>query len=163
MAITGSIEAHRDGRHLALSREFRRPIDDVWAALTEPSQLAGWIGTWSGDPASGSVEFRMVYEGDGPATPTTIEACSAPTRLRVHTHTGTPEFDWILDVRLSRHEGVTHLSLWQPIGAGVNVADVGPGWEYYLDRLAAYLDTGSASGIVWDAYPALGAEYAKLT
>src|SRR3954470_20789062 len=49
-APTGRIE-HRDGRHvLVQTREFRAPIEDVWAAVTERERLARWIGTWTGDP-----------------------------------------------------------------------------------------------------------------
>ena len=44
------------------TREFRAPIEDVWAAVTEPERLARWIGTFSGDPASGQVAFRMTAE-----------------------------------------------------------------------------------------------------
>ena len=41
---TGRIE-QRDGQHvLVQTREFRAPIEDVWAAVTEPDRLARWIG-----------------------------------------------------------------------------------------------------------------------
>ena len=60
---TGTIEL-RDGKHvLVQTREFRAPIEDVWAAVTESDRLARWIGSWEGDPESGSVQFRMLFEG----------------------------------------------------------------------------------------------------
>lgn len=71
----------RDGRDvMILTRTFRAPIGDVWAAVTEPDRLARWIGTWSGDPASGSVRFRMTAEGaDAPAQTTRSGAASPRT------------------------------------------------------------------------------------
>ena len=38
-------------RYVVFERTFRAPIDDVWAAVTEPERLERWIGTWTGDPA----------------------------------------------------------------------------------------------------------------
>ena len=37
-----------------VTRTFHAPIDDVWAAVTEPERLARWLGTWTGDPATGT-------------------------------------------------------------------------------------------------------------
>ena len=35
-----------DGRlALVLARSFPAPVEDVWAAVTEPARLARWIGT----------------------------------------------------------------------------------------------------------------------
>ncbi len=42
----------REGRDvLVLTRAFRAPIADVWAAVTESDRMARWIGTWTADPA----------------------------------------------------------------------------------------------------------------
>ena len=46
---------------LVQTRTFAAPIEDVWAAITEPERLARWIGTWTGDPASGRVRFAMTF------------------------------------------------------------------------------------------------------
>ena len=59
-----------DGRlvHLAdrlvlhVDRSFDAPIEDVWAAITEPNRLARWLGTWRGDPTEGHVMWRMGFE-----------------------------------------------------------------------------------------------------
>ena len=56
---------HRDGaEHLVFTRTFAAPVDDVWAACTDPRRMERWIGTWTGDPASGEVVFRMTAEGE---------------------------------------------------------------------------------------------------
>ena len=43
----------------------------------------GWIGTWEGDPTSGSVQFRMTAEGDVEARPWVVRTCEPPHRLVV--------------------------------------------------------------------------------
>ena len=48
---TGRITRLADRYTLFVDRTFQAPIEDVWAAITEPQRLARWIGTWSGDPA----------------------------------------------------------------------------------------------------------------
>ena len=41
--------------------------------------------------------------------------------------------------------------------------NVGPGWEYYLDRLVAAEAGRSVAEVDWDAYyPALSSSYADL-
>ena len=45
---TGQVDHDGDRRTLRLTRTFRAPIEDVWAAVTEPERLARWIGTFTG-------------------------------------------------------------------------------------------------------------------
>jgi len=131
---SGRIE-QRDGQHvLVQTREFRAPIEDVWAAVTESDRLSRWIGSWDGDPESGSVEFRMLFEGEDHAGETmTIRVCEPPHRLHVTSQVG--DEVWLLDVDLTHQDGVTTLSLSQPGVTAEQAVDVGPGWEYYLDRM----------------------------
>jgi len=64
-----------------------------------------------------------------------IEACEPPHHLAVR---ALNDFgDWRLEVHLSEKDGVTELRFTQHLDADVNVGDVGPGWEYYLDSLVA--------------------------
>ena len=77
-----------------------RPIEDVWAAVTEPDRLARWIGSWDGDPESGSVQFRMLFEGEDHAGETmTIRVCEPPHRLHVTSQVG--DEVWLLELDLS--------------------------------------------------------------
>lgn len=52
--MTISPAGRRDERagtsYVVYTRTFAAPIDDVWAAATEPDRLVLWIGTWEGDP-----------------------------------------------------------------------------------------------------------------
>jgi len=55
----------RDGTaYVVFERTFAAPIEDVWAAVTDPERLVRWIGTWSGDPSSGEIAFWMTAEGE---------------------------------------------------------------------------------------------------
>jgi uncharacterized protein YndB with AHSA1/START domain len=156
---TGRIVHEAGRRVLTIVREFRAPIEDVWAAVTEPERLSRWIGTWEGDPASGQVMFTMTAEGATTAEEMEIRECDPPRLLRVTSHVG--EEHWFLEVLLEEREGVTTLTFTQPDIEPTQAESVGPGWEYYLDRLVA-VQTGRDLGAIdfdRDYYPAMAEHY----
>jgi len=165
---TGRREQRADGTYVVLTRTFRAPIEDVWAAITEPDRLARWIGRWTGDPEAGTVRFHMLYEGEnGEPEEYTIDTCDAPTRLELTSHmaydASTPA-TWHLELDLAEAGGVTTLTFAQSIPDATMAGSIGPGWEYYLDRLVA-AETGSdPAAIGFDAYyPALSGHYGDLS
>ena len=82
--MTGRKEERDGDTLLVIERRFRASTDDVWAACTDPERMKRWIGTWSGDPASGSVSFRMTAEGeDVEAEDMDVLACDSPRRFAV--------------------------------------------------------------------------------
>jgi uncharacterized protein YndB with AHSA1/START domain len=157
---TGRLE-RIDGRlTLVLTRTFDAPIEDVWAAITEPERLARWIGMWSGDPESGSVLFAMTAEGqEPPGDAMEIRECTPPRRLAVTSQVG--EQRWYLDVDLSEADGVTTLAFSQPDIHPEDSLSVGPGWEFYHDRLVAVETGGDLAAIDFDRdyYPAMAEHY----
>lgn len=156
---TGTVEIVAGRARLTIVREFRAPIDDVWAAVTESDRLARWIGTFTGDPASGEVRFRMTAEVGAPEDGMRIRECDPPRRLAVSSQVG--EEWWDLDLDLVEADGVTTLTFTQP-GLDPSMADsVGPGWEYYLDRLVAAETGGDVTAIDFDRdyYPAMQEHY----
>jgi uncharacterized protein YndB with AHSA1/START domain len=160
MNPTGTIE-QRDGRHVLIqTRTFSAPIEDVWAAVTEPERLARWIGTWTGDPESGHVSFRMLFEGDAhEGEAMEIRACEPPHRLHLTSRVG--EEVWLLELDLTHAEGVTTLTFSQPGVTKEQVGGVGPGWDYYLDRLVD-VETGADPAqrdFERDYYPATAEHY----
>ncbi len=63
----GRVLRDEDGVRLEFVRTYGNPIDDVWSALTDPDRVARWIGTWTGDPATGTVDLVMTdEEGSSP-------------------------------------------------------------------------------------------------
>ncbi|QGG94238.1 SRPBCC family protein [Actinomarinicola tropica] len=135
MNLTGRIT---DG-DLVLRRELAAPIEDVWASVTESERLARWFGTWTGDPAEGHVTVTMNAEAE-PGSPTRydIHRCDRPHRLSV---SATDEYGtWLLDLDLSHADGRTTLVLTQRDVAPSGAHEVGPGWEWYLDRLESAVE-----------------------
>ena len=160
MTPTGTIE-QRDGEYvLVKTRTFDAPIEDVWAAVTEPERLARWIGTWTGDPTSGNVQFRMLFEGEDHAgEDMEIRVCEPPRRLHLTSRVG--EEVWLLELDLTHADGVTTLTFSQPRITEEQVAGVGPGWDYYLDRLVD-VETGADPALRdfdRDYYPATSEHY----
>ncbi|MEV5001765.1 SRPBCC family protein [Nocardioides sp. LML1-1-1.1] len=157
----------RDGTtYVELVRTFRAPVADVWAAVTESDRLARWIGTWTGDPTSGEVLFQMAYEGDEVSGETfRIDECVPPYRLRITTtmprDDGT-EDHWRLRVDLGEEDGVTTLTFAQDLPDPTIAENVGPGWEYYLDRMVAAETGADPAALVWDDYyPAMSDHYRR--
>jgi hypothetical protein len=105
------------------------------------------------------VMFRMGFEGDGAGEEEMeIRECDPPRRLAVTSYVG--PYIWYLDVDLSEADGVTTLEFSQPDLDHDDSLSVGPGWEYYLDRLVA-VETGADLDTIdfeRDYYPAM-AEY----
>ena len=158
--------AARDGcQHVVFTRTFAAPIGDVWAACTEPHRMERWIGTWTGDPASGEIAFRMTAEGeDVPEEVYLVEACEPPSRFVVRSRDAAPFSEdgsgprvaWQHTLELTEADGRTTLTFTQvvpdgPLGADL-VASVGPGWDYYLDRLVAAVDGGNPSQVDFPPY-----------
>jgi uncharacterized protein YndB with AHSA1/START domain len=144
-------------------RSFRAPVEDVWAAVTESDRLARWIGTWTGDPASGSVQFQMNAEGDDVAESRyEITHCEPPHRLGVRS-VGSSGV-WVLTLDLRQDGPTTILSLTQLVDDPKLVESTGPGWEYYLDRLVAAETGADANAIDFerDYYPAMREHYLAI-
>ena len=161
MSVKPSGGITREGEHLVLTitREFRAPIGDVWAAVTEPERLERWIGTYTGDPKAGRVAFLMTAEGATEPEEMEIRECVPPRVLKVTAHAG--DAQWHLDLSLDEQDGVTTLTFTQPDIDPVAAESVGPGWEFYLDRLVAAETGGDVSGIDFerDYYPAMLEHY----
>ncbi len=153
---TGCIDRNPDGsRVLVVTRDFASGMDDVWAAITEPDRLARWIGTFSGEPSTGRVLFQMTAEGEAPPEPMDIDECDPPRLLALTSYStaGT----WRLRLTLVEIDGGTRLTFTQPGIDPVEAESVGPGWEYYLDRLMAAETGGDVGAIDFDRdyYPAM--------
>ena len=153
----------RDGvAYVVFQREFRAPIADVWAAVTEPERLVRWIGTWAGDPASGEIAFRMTAEAeDAPEEKVFIDECHEPTRLVMRAARPDDHSQlWSWQIDLSETDGVTTLTFAQEVINVTLAESVGPGWDYYLDRMVAAETGGDLTAIDFnDYYPALAAHY----
>jgi uncharacterized protein YndB with AHSA1/START domain len=161
---TGHKEVRAGVPHVVFSRTFAAPVEDVWAAITESDRLARWIGSWTGDPAEGHVSFRMLFEGDEPSDEKfTIDECDEPRRLAITTwmpSEGDHPDSWHLELDLSEADGVTTFTFAQSVPEPTMAEGVGPGWDYYLDRMVAAETGGDVAAIDFNDYhPSLSAYY----
>lgn len=149
--LTGSITTKDDRRDLVLVRRFNAPAAEIWADMTDSALLERWIGRWEGHPSTGKVDFFMTAESpDAKAEEYTITRCDAPYHFAGNSHMG--DAVWHLYFDLEEADGVTTLSFGHLLNPSDNPADVGPGWEYYLDRLTAVREGRAAESVVWDDY-----------
>lgn len=148
------------GRRLVFRRRYPYPIEDVWSAVTDSQRLVRWLGSYEGvGVVGGTVALTMTAEEDAGGEPATVRIieCEPPRRLTVDI----PENEarsWRVTLTLAEASGVTVLVFEQAVPSGLSTADVGPGWHWYLDRLAAAL--AGAPMPDWEHYPALAAAYA---
>lgn len=133
---TGRIRPREGGVDLTVQRYFQSPIDDVWASVTSSERTALWFGPWSGDGRPGGrVVVTMTAEDGEPTAHLEVLACEPPHRLELamKDEHGT----WDLEVRLRRDDGGTTVQIVQHLERRAGIGEIGPGWEFYLDRLAA--------------------------
>lgn len=144
-STAGAVVHGPDGRpRLTFRRDLPDPVDDVWSAITDPDRCARWFGRWTGDARPGgtvALSLTSDEDGGGPPAPTRIVVCEPPHRLAVEIteEAGDP---WELTVALIPAGTGTVLEFEQVLPDGFSPADAGPGWHWYLDRLAAVLSGG---------------------
>ncbi|MGR6900614.1 ATPase [Glutamicibacter sp. BSL13] len=163
MTATPTGSKTEDGA-LRLLRVF--PIDqqELWNLLTEPAQTDRWIGPWSGDPASGSVELTLNAEEGRPAMEMRIIDCDASSQRLVVESSPQDGEVWRLQLQvLSDPEG-SLLEFVMPNLEPTQAGSIGPGWEFYLDRLLAAAAGQDPQAIRFDPdyYPALRDYYELL-
>ncbi|PJJ65199.1 SRPBCC domain-containing protein [Compostimonas suwonensis] len=159
---SGTIVQIGGSRTLVYERRFAVDAQVLWAWTTESQKLGRWIGTWSGDPASGSVSFLMTAEGATDPEPVAVLVCEPPTRLTV-------EFAqpgggvWHLELAIgATTEAGSILTFTHVLQPADDAGDIGPGWDYYLDRL--YAATAGVEPEPWEAYyPALASAYREAS
>ncbi len=149
-AADGTVET-RDGLHvLRFERELAYPIERVWAALTEPDELIGWLGSVDIDPVvGGAVELRWLNtdeEGNSAVLHGTITVFEAPTLLEIDS-----DIHGVLRWKLTS-EGTGCLLIFTSTIPAPNehLALLLAGWHSHLDFLA---DALAGRPVDWDHWP----------
>jgi uncharacterized protein YndB with AHSA1/START domain len=150
---TGRLTPTSQGHDLTLVREFRAPIEDVWDSVTQSDRVGRWFGHWSGDAGPGmTITLTLVAEEGNPTSDVTVTACTPPRHLAVSV--ADEHGTWNLELHLSEQDGVTTLEFVHHLAPEAPAGEVGPGWEYYLDRLVASRD-GTEMPDFDDYYPGM--------
>jgi uncharacterized protein YndB with AHSA1/START domain len=153
----GEVKRDEAGVQLQFVRSYDASIEEVWSAVTEPERMARWFGGWSGDPATGQVQFEMPMKDGSQTEAATIDVCEPPTALAVTI--ATPDGPWPLNLTLTAEGDRTVLRFTHRLNEPYDASGVGPGWQYYLDRLGAVL-AGEPVPDDFDAYyPRLADSY----
>lgn len=165
----------RTDRGIAITRRFPLPPAELWQWLTELDRTAQWFGRWSGDPSTGEVAVQLSAEDGAPMSTSAIHECTPPQRLVLGTGPG-----WVIALDITadgadsegsaddssgrmRISGAT-LTLSQDMDEAGFAAEVGPGWEYYLDRLVAATEDRDAEATAFepDYLPGMAEHYRAL-
>ncbi len=156
---TGRVVRTAEGRDLVLERVLPGSIDDAWASITESDRLAHWFCTWTGEPRVGStLELTLVAEEGDATSQARIQACEPPTHLMVSTLDQAGS--WLLEATLTPIDAShTRLRFVHHLDDAANAQEIGPGWEYYLDRLVCAMKAEPMPDFD-DYWPSLGAAYA---
>jgi uncharacterized protein YndB with AHSA1/START domain len=157
---TGELFRTGTGSDLVLTRTFRAPVDDVWASVTESDRTARWFGPWEGDAAPGRmIKVQMAYEDPAGWMDMRIDACDPPRRLVLSAtdENGT----WRIELLLSEANGSTELRFIHHLDTEEGLGAIGPGWEWYLDKLVAARD-GSPQPEFDEYYPAMKSYFDDL-
>jgi uncharacterized protein YndB with AHSA1/START domain len=136
----GTVHERTDGYQLRFERHLRHPVEKVWAALTNPAQLAQWL-------APGEIELTLggrvhLAFTDGESVIAGRVTALAPPRLLEFTWTDKGNDRGIVRWELHAVDGGTRLVLTHIIPAAAR--DFGlpalAGWHSLLEKLAALLD-----------------------
>jgi uncharacterized protein YndB with AHSA1/START domain len=141
MTDLGTYRAEGERRSIRLEREYDAPVERVWAAVTEPEQLCGWLAVGGAvlEPrVGGRFEVRM-KPGDEATAWGAVLAFEPPRLLEVEwRHEG--EDESVLRIELERRGDGTLLVLDHRLLQARQAAGFGAGWHAYLDALGDLLD-----------------------
>jgi uncharacterized protein YndB with AHSA1/START domain len=136
-AELGRITATGETRALRFERRLEAGLDQVWAALTEPELIAGWLTDASVEPGAGG---RVAFDfGENGVCRGEIAVWEPPRAL---------EYGWVFpDGHASRVRwelepvpgGGTRLTLVHELLRPLEATGYGAGWHAFLDRLAGRL------------------------
>lgn len=163
LSPTGTIERTPDGGRVRFERHLAFPIEEVWAAITEPERLGDW---WPPMAAEITVDLReggsIVFDWPDLDFPTMEFEITRldPPKLLEHKHTSPGSWmRWELE---PTNEGTRLLATYSvpDIDMAIERGDL-VGLHYSLDRLLPAL-SGSPVGWDNDAFQKLVAEYAKV-
>lgn len=147
------------GLRVVVERTLPYDVDEIWRIFTTAEGLDTWIGVLRGSKDSGDLTFSMVDQGQeaNPAI-VRIHRCRAPFELSVSTES---EYgNWHLGIELARLNEATSVKFIHDLGPSDDPSNIGPGWEYYMERVAFALGNKDANSVLWDDfYPVLAEHY----
>lgn len=141
IAATGSLEPMGPSIMVRFVRAVAAPPAKVWAALTDPAQLEGWLA-----PAefTAQVGARISLGWPGPA-PTTGEVLECVANETLEYSLDLPQERTMLRIELEGRDGATSLRLTHSGTSAEDAPGFGAGWQSRLEALDAVLAGGTSS------------------
>jgi uncharacterized protein YndB with AHSA1/START domain len=139
-----------DAAHATIRFERRlpAPIERVWAAITDPGQLATWLAASSVDLRAGGTVEHVFDPADPGGQVTGIILRIEPMTILEYEWRFLGEPDSILRYDLVADGDTTVVTLTHRLLGIDQVSGYGAGWHAYLDTLAAVLTRTDAPD--WD-------------
>ena len=136
--ILGSLRSAGGKGIVRMEDRFDTDIDDLWAALTDPSRLARWYGEVEGDLRLGG-EFRVRVFASGWDGTGRVEVCEPPRRLVVATKEPEQPEEDVQEVTLTADGDQTVLILEHRGLPLEYLAGYGAGTQVHVEDLAAHI------------------------
>lgn len=140
MTASGTYRQDGERRSVRFEREYAASVERVWAAVTEPEQLRGWLAVGGAvlEPrVGGRFEVRMTPGEDETAWGTVL-AFQPPRLLEVEwRYEG--EDESVLRIELEPLGDSTLLVLDHRLLQTAQAPGYGSGWHAYLDSLDDHL------------------------
>jgi uncharacterized protein YndB with AHSA1/START domain len=136
----GTVHERADGYQLRFERHLRHPVEKVWAALSNPAQLAQWFAPGEIELTLGGRVFLAFTDGD-----TVVDGrvtAIAPPRLLEFTWTDQGTDRGFVRWELFAEDGGTRLILTHTVPEAARAFGLPAlaGWHSLLDHLTALLD-----------------------
>lgn len=157
----GGVQLSPTGRRIVIELDAQSGVRHIWDAFTTAEGLRAWAGILRGTADSGDLRFAFLEEGlESASGSVQVHRCRPPYKFRLTADT--EQGAWDLGLDLSSRTGTKKITFIHELGASDDPGTIGPGWEYYLQRMLVHLEGGDVHSVKWDDYyPALAPTYAK--
>jgi uncharacterized protein YndB with AHSA1/START domain len=147
----GTVHERADGYQLRFERQLPHPVERVWAALTDPAQLAQWLAPGEMELTPGGRVHLAFSDGDG-VIDGQVTAL-APPRLLEFTWTDEGNDLGVVRWELAAEDGGARLVLTHNVPETARAFGLPAlaGWHSLLEKLTVLLDGQpvSAAGDRW--------------
>ncbi|MDN5764445.1 MAG: SRPBCC domain-containing protein [Humibacillus sp.] len=123
---------------VVIQDRFAAAVDTVWKALTDKTELAHWLGDFTGDLTAGRTHHSR-FHASGAEGDSRIDACEAPNHFRVTRIEDTGEDGNVIDATLKADGGDTILAVTQSHLPVRWIAAFGAGLQIHVEDLGLHL------------------------
>ena len=154
--MDGTVEQIGDLFVLRFERRLNHPVENVWAALTEPEQLVQWLAAAKIEPSEGG-DFVLDFDNTGHRQAGRVITWDPP---RLIEHTFGDDANGVVRWELHPDDGGCLLRMSHTVYSTAEMANFLSGWHTHLDLFVDLLN-GNPAPWRWDVWEAHRDRYAK--